>query len=284
MNKKNLLKISGKIFFTLAIINFLGIPDLFGSARDANHAMSYSILSEISFIPDFKTIGLAGISAFLGDKLRELCAENGESTRTGTRLLVGGIVCAVLTFTPVSWIGMLPALLNLSLEQLAPDGYNTIPEDDYMLYAFLGSSSSEPEDVDVFAYQLGYDGKAEEEYKDYKICGYLFNQTEENWFYVRIEFALVDAEGNDILIDGEPVVLQTMQDLQKSPFRKLKFFSSSEEDLMMTIQAGSLGIFETDTIKAKNLPVQPVNFRVKSVQKATFEDVNLDVEFDFPLD
>ena len=84
MDKKKLLRISGEIFFILAIINFLGIPDLFGSTRDANRAISYSILSEIFFIPDFKTIGLAGISAFLGDKLRELCAENGESTRTGT--------------------------------------------------------------------------------------------------------------------------------------------------------------------------------------------------------
>ena len=284
MDKKKLLRISGEIFFILAIINFLGIPDLFGSTRDANRAISYSILSEILFIPDFKTIGLAGISAFLGDKLRELCAENGESTRTGTRLLVGGILCALLTFTPISRISMLPALLNLTSEQLVPDEYSTIPEEDYMLHAFLGSSSSKPEDVDIFAYKQGYDGKAEEEYENYKICGYLFNQTEENWSYVRMEFVLVDAEGNDILIDGEPVVLQMTRDLRRRSSRKLKFFSSSKEELKMTIHAGSFGMFETDTIKAKDLPVHPVNFRVKSVQRANFEDFDFDVEFEIVLD
>lgn len=280
MDKKKLLRISGKVFFILAVINFLGLPDLFGSTRDASYSMSYSMLSELFSVPDFKTIGLAGISAFLGYKLRKLCAENGESTRTGTKLFVGGIVCIILTFTPVSWIGMIPSALNFSAEQVAPDGYSEIPEDNYTLYAFLGSSSSKPEDVDIFAYQQGYDGKAEEEYKNYKICGYLSNRTEENWFYARIEFILVDAEGNDILIDDEPVVLQTMQDMQKSPFRKLKSIFQSREDLKMTISAGSLGKFETNTIKAKDLPVQPVNFRVKSVQQATFEDV----EFEFPLD
>ena len=99
--------------------------------------------------------------------------------------------------------------------------------------------------------------EAEEEYENYKICGYLFNQTEENWFYVRMEFVLVDAEGNDILIDGEPVVLQMTRDLRRRSSRKLKFFSSSKEELKMTIHAGSFGMFETDTIKAKDLQCIP---------------------------
>lgn len=281
MDKKKLLRISGKIFFTLAVINFLGLPDLFGSTKDASHSMFYSIFSELLSVPDFKTIGLAGISAFIGYKLRQLCAEDGESTRTGTKLMVGGIVCIVLTFTPVSWISMLPASFNLSLEEAAIDGYNTVPEDDYVLYAFLGSASSKPEDVDLFDYQCGYDGRAREEYKKYKICGYISNQTEEPWFLARIEFVLVDADGNDILADGEPVVLQTVERLDESPFRKLRStFFQSREDLKMTVDAGSLGKFETNTVKAKGLSAQPVHFRVKSVQQADYEGV----ELDFPIE
>ena len=270
MNKKKILKIAGKIFLILAIINFLGIPDLFGSTENARNALFYSVLSETFFIPDFKTIILAGISSFLGYRLRKLCTEDDKDRRTGKRLLVGGIVCIVLTFTPVSLIGMIPAGFMSGLEQAAPDSYSTISEGDYKLYAFLGSASSQPEDVDILDYGKGYDGSAKEEYSDYKICGYLSNESEEDWYYCKMEFVLVDAEGNDILIDGEPVILQTSEeDMQnggllhtlKTLFRVTRIRPG-----------GELEKFETNTIRAKDLPVQPVNFRVKSVQRAAFEE------------
>ncbi len=72
---------------------------------------------------------------------------------------------------------------------------------------------------------------------------------------------LLDADGNDIMLDGQPVVLRNAEDF----------------DSDLGVIAGSVGRFETNVIKAKDLPngVTPVHFRVQSVRKVYYEPVDI---------
>lgn len=250
-----LLKIIGWGCFAMAVVNFTGIMDYFGTVEEANDALMFGIFSETFGIPDIQTIKYAIGSIVIGLILRKLTNVYDAQQQSGTRLIVCSLVCIALTFTPVSWISFLPAGMILAEEELAPDGYTEIDLSDGQLYAFLGSSKSEPEDVDIFDYHQGYDGHAKEAYDQYKICGWLINQSNENWFYVVMEFVLIDKNGDDILIDGQPVILT----------------NAAEFESKFTVNRGMVGRFETNAIKAKKLPVQPVNFRVQSVRQAYFE-------------
>lgn len=93
------------------------------------------------------------------------------------------------------------------------------------------------------------------------ICGWLINNSSEVWSHVVLEFVLLDEGGNDIMLDGQPVVLRNAEDF--------------ESDL--GVIAGSVGRFETNVIKAKDLPdgVSPVDFRVQSVRKVYYEPLDI---------
>lgn len=244
----------GWVFFALAVISFLGLFNFFETSEKAGDTAMKILVSEALGLPDFTTIILAGISVFLGHKIKKICKENGIKDK-GKKLMVSGIVCIVLTFTPLSAISIIPSLMIVAIEDALPDGREEIPEQDDILYAFLSPDYSYPGMIafDVLAYDRDYYGSAPEAYEKYKICGYMKNESGEFLEDVVIEFVLVDADGNDILIDGEPVVLIT-------------------EDSYLSIGNGNIEKFETELIDADDLPVQPVNFRVQRATEIIYED------------
>lgn len=254
MDEKKILRLQkiGWVCFALAVISFLGLFNFFETSEKAGDTATKILVSEALGLPDFTTIILAGISVFLGHKIKKICKENGIKDK-GKKLMVSGIVCIVLTFTPLSAISIIPSLMVVTIENALPDGREEIPEQDYILYAFLGPDYSYPGWVDIWSYDRGYDGSALEAYEKYKICGFMKNESGEWLEDVLIEFVLVDADGNDILIDGKPVVLTT-------------------EDSYMSISSGELEGFETELIDADDLPVQPVNFRVQRATEIIYED------------
>ncbi len=250
------LRIAGCACFGMALISFLGLMDYFGTVDEANDSIMQGMFSESFGLPDFKTIAWCVLSIIIGLVLLNL-----SSYYYGKRLIVASVVCIVLTFTPLSLISFIPASLVVAEDKIAPDGYEEINFDFGQMYAFLGSKDSQPEDVDIFEYKQGYNGEAKDVYGFYKICGWLINDSDEIWSQVVLEFVLLDANGNDIMLDGQPVVLCNAEDF-KSDF---------------SVVAGSVGRFETNVIKAKDLPngVTPVHFRVQSVRKVYYEPVDI---------
>ena len=161
---------------------------------------------------------------------------------------------SALTFTPLSHISTFGALLSYQKEQWTADGLEPIPEGDYKLYVFLGSEDSKPPDVDVMEYIMnGYDGHARDTYETYKITGWLYPEEGVFFYDAEVTFRLVDEEGNDILCDGEPVILRYVEgDKNCHP-------------------EGSNGI-QTNTVKARDLSGTPYGFRVESVQRGYYID------------
>lgn len=255
-----LLKLAGKFCFVMAVLSFLGILDYIAGGDKSAEALAESMLGEALFwMLDWQTILWAGASLLIGLILSGLTTEP-EAAKSGHNLIVASILCIILTFTPLSLIAIVPNSLAVVQEQYSPDGYveMSFDQENSKMFAFLGSDKSTPFDVDIMEYIMNdYHGTAQGEYKKYKICGQLHNFTQSYWHNVVLEFVLVDENGNDILRDGEPVVLYSGKDF--------------ESDL--TVGPGLIGTFETNVVKAKELSATPYGFRVQSVRQATFEDV-----------
>lgn len=254
------LRIAGWTCFAMAMISFVGIMDYFGTVDEARDSLMQGMFSEAFGLPDFKTIAWCALGIIIGLVLLKLSSRYGRQS-VGNRLIAAGIVCIVLTFTPLSMVSFMPASLAVAEDEIAPDGYEEINFDFGQLYAFLGSKDSQPEDVDIFEYKQGYNGEAKDVYRTYKICGWLINNSDEIWSQVVLEFVLLDADGNDIMLDGQPVVLRNAEDF----------------DSDLGVIAGSVGRFETNVIKAKDLPngVTPVHFRVQSARKVYYEPADI---------
>ena len=257
MNKKaaTVLNLVGWVFVILAVRRFLGLGV---KAEETYEVLGSTLLGELLPIPDFKTILLAGAAILCGFLARDASSAVGEIVKKGTKVMVCGVLCIVLTFTPLSKISVFTALFNAQGEQLSSDGREAVPEGKYSVRAFLGSDKSYPADVDILRYTSGYDGHAEDTYKNYKICGWLINESGEAMREVSIRFVLVDADGNDILVKGEPVVLTTVDN---SKVTQLKNVTNRPFP------------FETNVVKAKDLPVTPYGYRVECVERAYFIDV-----------
>lgn len=242
----------GWFFFALSVISLLGIFDMGASMEEFSLDI---VMSEMLRMPDFKTIILAGISVYCGFKLRKASKSNEEVLKKGKTMAICGALCIVLTFTPVATIS---SLITFTIaEQVRENNettleYEALPEEDYTLYAFLGDDESSPFDVNSFAFQAGYDGSAKGAYDTYKICGQFFNDSNEIWKHVKLEFVLIDADGNDVLKDGQPVVLTPTKDSQLMKYASFP---------------GEHKTFETNTVRAKKLSAQPVGFRVQSLGK-----------------
>lgn len=250
--------LAGWLCFLLAVKNFLGIG-AGGTVQDAEMAM----LGEILPIPDFKTIIFAAAAVLLGF-LAKQSGKEGEAARGG-KVMLCGVLCIVLTFTPLSSISVFSSIMSYQKEQQTSDGLEPLPEEDYTLYAFLGSGDSLPADVDIMEYIMNdYDGHAKDTYETYKIAGWLFQENGAEWSEEYFTFRLVDKEGNDILSDGEPVLLH---------------YSAKDEDCR---PEGSGG-FQTNTVKAEDLSGIPYGFRVESAQKAYFIDQRDGSKHDSPI-
>lgn len=268
----SVFNLAGWICFALAAKNFLGIG---AAPEEIGTAFIGEILGDIFPIPDVKTILLAGGAVLLGFLAGKTSRDQPSK---GTIVMICGIVCIALTFTPLSKISVFSTMMSYQSEQRAADGYETIPEGDYTLYAFLGSKNSKPSDVDVMRYIMeGYDGHAEDSYKTYKITGWLYQGSGENltpkfWPDVEVIFRLVDEEGNDILSDGEPVLLR---------------FEYSQETMSVREQNAAVpegtGSFQTNTVKASGLSGTPYGFRVESVKKGYYIDINDGTKHDSPI-
>lgn len=239
--------LAGWVCFLLAAKNFLGIG---ASPED----LMTGTLGLLLPIPDVKTLVFAGLAALFGYLARE---SSKEGPKKGTRVMVCAALCAVLTFTPLSdFFSLVPAALSYQKEQMTADGYEPMPVEDFDLYVFLGSGDSNPSDVDVMEYIMnGYDGHAKDSYDTYKIAGWVYPKEGVTWSEGVVTFCLVDQEGGDILLDGEPAFLR---------------YVSSDPDCYPKHDGG----VQTNTVKAKDLSGTPYGFRVESVQRAYYLDVN----------
>lgn len=255
--------LAGWICFFLAVKNFLGIG---ASPED----MGIGVLGLLLPIPDVKTLLFAGGAALFGF-LAYAFSKDGR--KRGIKVIVCAIICAVLTFTLLANISLIPAMLSYQSEQQSADGYEPIPEGNYKLYAFLGSQKSMPSDVDVMRYIIeGYDGHAEDTYETYKVTGWLFSENNQGWDDVEMTFRLVDEEGNDILSGGEPVILR---------YEYNRNTMSIREQNAATPEGGSS--FQTNTVKAKDLSGIPYGFIVESVKKGYYIDVNDGSKHESPI-
>lgn len=249
--------LGGWICFIIAVINFLGIGS---SAGDAPMAL----LGELIPTPDVKTLLWSGAGVLLG--YLALHFREANAPKRGIKVIICSIVCAVLTFTPLSHISTFSALLAYQEEQRTSDGLEPVPEEEYSLYAYLGSGNSNPSDVDIMEYIIdGYDGHARDTYKTYKITGWIYREGGPEWYDLEMSFRLIDEEGKDILADGQPVILRY-----------------EEKDKKLDRPEGA-GSFQTNTVRAKDLSGTPYGFRVESVERGYFIDMNDGSKHDSPI-
>lgn len=248
MTMSFILNLAGWVFFILAVANFLA----FGST-DRDIAMG--IVMDFFNLPDFKTIIFAGSAAFLGYQAHLFGKRRGEAKKRGVRVMVSSIVCIVLSFSPLaSPISLLSYMAQRAIRSVTPDGVESVPENEYTLYSFLGDGYSLPFDEDILNYTIDkYDGHARDTYSEYRVCGQIFNRSGEWWHKVVLEFALVDKEGNDLLDKkGNPIILRTGKDSRTT---RLKNFNNE------------LTYFVTNTVKAKDLPEHPYGIRLFDIRR-----------------
>ncbi len=243
----------GWLFFALTVSSFLGLFTHYDSAAEAERATYRQMISmglPAILTIDFNTIFLSAVAAWFGFRTYQKGQELGYARPKGKCLFVLSILCAVLTFTPVSGLSMLKPIL---VAQYTPVAYEEIPADTYALRCFVGSGDSEPSDVDVIWYNDGYDGSAKDVYETYKVCGYI--RTEEACYALDpiFTFGLLDKDGNVILgPDGQPCALTC--DMSGETFLGIGF----EE-------------FETDTVDAEDLSAVPVRYCVLSTQRSLLQ-------------
>lgn len=236
------------VFFILALASFLGFMDFSKTEEDfMNNAISIAI-GELIPIPDFRTIGLAAIAAYLGYESKSYCETKGLAPIRGKGIQIGGIVCIILTFTPVSMVSLMTdtyqyyngKMFSTSIVEAAPE--------EYEVYAFLGDYFSSSFDINLFnPNTYAPKGNMEKSRFHYRICGILVNNSSIEWKSARLTFVLQDADGNDLVDkDGNPVVVRS---------KNIKYISR-----------GSTAEFETSLFWRFTLPEQPAGFRVQSLE------------------
>ncbi len=231
-------------------VNLAGRIALIATVLSAVGILGAGMLDESDYlgfvlpIPDFQTILLGTLTAFLGYCSWKQSQSGAYGKRRGLGLICGAAVCVIFTFTPAAgYVQLFPSLIFSGVQENKQTMVEVSAEN-LDIHAFLGSDSSRPTDHDIMEFLLGeYDGHAEEEYKKYKVCGYLMNSPYQYKDF-QIDFVLTDENGEDILIDGEPVVLTAEKWEQQS------------------------AMFASNTIRADKLPVRPVNCRIRQVRIA----------------